>query len=143
MFSPFFCRRTRRLAPNHILRRSEVRSVLRLGNSAQLRVVVCARGGEEAVLHFDLSLDKRSRWVVNAITRDAESDAEVPTGLHPRHSPESVVIAQLQALQANDAAYAARYAVQDSARYLCYKTFFAFFLTFCGGMCISDGDTYE
>lgn len=100
----------RRIAPRHLLRRSEVRSALRIGDQFREVVFVCAHGGEEALFTFELSRDPEDgRFYVDSCTRDDARDDDIPTGRHPRFSPESVVTAQLRALQASDLDYAVRY----------------------------------
>jgi hypothetical protein len=107
---------TRRIAPMHLLRRSEIRSGLTLGPRVQQGVFACAKGGEEALLNFSLvrveDSDGGARWCVQSIARDRESDGEIPTGLAPRFSPEAVATAALTAARAGDLEYAERYFVE-------------------------------
>jgi len=107
----------RRVLPKHLLRRSMVLSSLHVGpDSFQQRLALAAYTGEEAVFDWTLlavidddvdckSIDDASqrRWIVQNVKRGVSIDQmSLPSTPHPRFGPESVIAAQLAALQSGN-----------------------------------------
>ncbi|KAK9837687.1 hypothetical protein WJX74_003001 [Apatococcus lobatus] len=89
----------RRVLPGHLLRRSQVLSLLQIAPDKYLeRVSVTASSGEWAVLAWTLQR-LSGRWTVSSVKRDATCNYPLPIRPHPRYAPETVVLAQIAALR--------------------------------------------
>ncbi|EIE24391.1 hypothetical protein COCSUDRAFT_61816 [Coccomyxa subellipsoidea C-169] len=106
----------RRVLPAHLLRRCQVLSSLQLGHGTFVqRTAITARAGEEAVLIWTLT-QQDGRWCVQSIKRDDSCDYPLPTRPHPRASPESIILAQMAALQRANLHDACKYMLFPGAR---------------------------
>lgn len=96
-------------------------STLRVGLGRCLqRYSVVAQSGEEMIIIFDLMLEEAiepryrgfkvvEKWFIKGLTGEP-SDPELPSAPAPCHGPEAVILAQLAALQAEDAREVFKYA---------------------------------
>ncbi|KAK9853892.1 hypothetical protein WJX84_009364 [Apatococcus fuscideae] len=89
----------RRVLPGHLLRRSQVLSLLQIAPDKYLeRISVTAGSGEWAVLGWTLQR-VAGRWAVSSVRRDPTCNYPLPMRPHPRYAPETVVLAQIAALR--------------------------------------------
>ena len=105
------CVAARRILPGHLLRRSKVLSSFQQDNfSFQQRIAITACSGEESILNWSLkmgiNMEGLERWVIHKISHEIDCSRnalhELPVTPHPKHSPEVIISAQLNAFRKKD-----------------------------------------
>lgn len=94
---------SRRVLPSNLLRRSQVLSVLPMpgidSHICHVRTKVCSKSGEEGVILWKMiSGEDVKDWRISSARLEDVFD-DVPSTLHPRYSPESIIRAYLLAMK--------------------------------------------